>query len=93
MIAAVAAAGLGLGLILLPSSASAGVVTSIRFATAGPVEVAFGDDWLLVLTVDSSFDDGPTLKLTPVDGTVDVYFSGIGGAYATGLAIQPDGNV
>lgn len=93
LVAAIAAALLGLSAILLPTAAYAGVVTSIKFTTTGPVEIGFGDDWLLVLTVDTTYEDGPTQKLGPTDGTVDVYFSGIGGAFATGLAIQPDGNV
>lgn len=93
LLAVAAAAVLGLGLLLVPSAASAAVATSIRFTTPGPLEVGFGEDWLMVLTIDSTYPDGPTLKLTPSDGTVDVYFSGIGGAYATALPIQPDGNV
>jgi hypothetical protein len=93
IVAAIAAAVLGVGMILLPSAAHAAAGTSIRFTTVGPVEVAFGEDWLLVLKVEYVSEDGPTFALGPADGTVDVYFSGIGGAYATGLAIQPDGNV
>ncbi len=91
--AVVAAGLLGLGGILLPTSASAGVVTSVSFVTAGPVEVEFGGDWVVQLAVESQYDEGPTLRLGPLDGTVDVYLSGIGGAFASGLPIQPDGSV
>lgn len=93
ILAAMAAVVLGVGIILVPSSASAAVTTTIAFATPGPVEIGFTDDWLIVLTVEAHYEDGPTVRLTPVDGTVDVYFSGIGGAYASGLGIQPDGTV
>jgi hypothetical protein len=93
VLAAVVAGLLGLGVILAPSAAVAEQTTSITFTTAGPLDVAFGEDWLMVLTVDSSYEDGPTLKLTTADGTVDVFFSGIGGAYVTALPIQPDGSV
>ena len=92
-VAAAAAAALGFSLLLVPSAASAAVVTTIAFETAGPVSVGFGDDWYLRLSVSSSYEEGPTLRLLPTDGTVDVYFSGIGGAFATALPIQPDGLV
>jgi len=91
--AAIAAAVLGVTVLLVPSSASAGVVTGIQFETSGPVSVDFGAQWQLTLSVTSSYEEGPTLRLLPADGTVDVYFSGIGGAFASGLAIQPDGLV
>ena len=91
--AAIAAAVLGVAVLLVPSSASAGVVTGIQFETSGPVSVDFGAQWQLTLSVTSSYEEGPTLRLLPADGTVDVYFSGIGGAFASGLAIQPDGLV
>ncbi len=92
-VAAVAATILGAAVLLMPASASAGVVTSIQFETSGPVTVDFGDPWQLTLSVTSQYEEGPTLRLLPADGTVDVYFSGIGGAFASGLAIQPDGLV
>lgn len=91
--AAVVAVALGAALILVPSSASAGVVTTVSFETEGPVSVAFGDEWFLRLSVTSSYEEGPTLRLGPNDGTVDVYFSGIGGVFAASLPIQPDGLV
>ncbi len=93
VLAAIAGGLLGFGLLLVPTAASAAVPTSIRFTTAGPIEIGFTDDWLIVATVEVSYEDGPTLRLTPADGTVDVYLSGIGGAYASGLPIQPDGTV
>lgn len=91
--AAIAAAALGAALILVPSSASAAVVTTIAFETAGPVTVSFGSDWFLRLSVTSTYDEGPTLRLGPSDGTVDVSFSGVGGVFAASLPIQPDGLV
>ena len=92
-VAAMAAAVLGAAVLLVPTSASAGVVTSIQFETSGPVSVAFGEEWQLALSVDSQYEEGPALRLLPSDGTVDVYLTGIGGAFASGLAIQPDGLV
>lgn len=91
--AAIAAAVLGAVLVLVPSSASAAIVTTVAFETEGPVSITFGDSWFLRISVTSTWDDGPTMRLGPNDGTVDVYFSGIGGAYATALPIQPDGLV
>jgi hypothetical protein len=93
VMAAIAAAALGAGLVVAPSAASAAVVTTIDFETQGPVTVGFGDDWFLRLSVTSSYDEGPTLRLGPNDGTVDVYFSGVGGIFAAALPIQPDGLV
>ena len=92
-IAAIAAAVVGGSLLLVPSAASAAVVTNIAFETEGPVTIGFGEDWYLRLSVSSTYEGGPTLRLLPTDGTVDVYFSGIGGAFATALPIQPDGLV
>lgn len=92
-ISVIAAVVLGAAVLLVPTSASAGVVTGIQFETTGPVSVEFGAEWQLALSVTSTYDEGPTLRLLPADGTVDVYFSGIGGAFASGLAIQPDGLV
>lgn len=74
-------------------AAAAGVDTAIVIETSGPIEIAFGEEWLIVLTVEVQYEGGPNLPLGPNDGTVDVYLSGIGGAYASGLAIQPDGRV
>jgi hypothetical protein len=87
------AVGIALGLVLVPSTAFAAVATHVDFETTGPLEVAFGEDWVVVLSVAVDYPDGPTFRLTPQDGTVDVYLSGIGGAYAHGLPIQPDGTV
>lgn len=92
-VAAIAAAALGAMLILVPTSASAAVVTTLAFETAGPVTVGFGSEWFLRLSVTSTYDEGPTLRLGPRDGTVDVSFSGIGGVFAASLPIQPDGLV
>ena len=92
-VAAIAAVVLGAAVLLVPASASAGVVTAIQFETPGPVTVEFGAEWQLTLSVTSRYEEGPALRLLPADGTVDVYFSGIGGAFASGLAIQPDGLV
>lgn len=91
--AAIAAAALGLAALIAPSSASAAVVTTVSFVTEGPVTVAFGEQWFLRLAVTSAYDEGPTLRLGPNDGTVDIYFSGIGGTFAAALPIQPDGLV
>ena len=52
--AAIVALGLGAGLVLLPTAASAAVVTSVEFETEGPVSVVFGEDWFLRLAVTSS---------------------------------------
>ena len=91
--AVIAAAALGTTLLFMPTAASAAVVTTVNFETEGPVTVAFGENWFLRLSVTSTYDEGPTLRLGPNDGTVDVYFSGIGGVFAASLPIQPDGIV
>lgn len=91
--AAIAAAALGIAVAAVPLSASAAVATTVEFTTAGPVSVAFGEEWSVELAVTTTYPDGPTLALGPNDGTVDVYFSGIGGAFATALPIQPGGLV
>lgn len=92
-LAAIAAVVLASTVLLVPSAASAAVVTTVTFETTGPVTVGFGDDWYLRLSVSTKYPDGPTLRLLPADGTVDVYFSGIGGTFAAALPIQPDGMV
>jgi hypothetical protein len=92
-VAAIAAALVAASVLVMPSAASAAVTTTVAFETAGPVSVAFGDEWYLRLSVTSSYEDGPTIRLLPTDGTVDVYFSGISGAFAAALPIQPDGLV
>ncbi len=91
--AGIAAAALGVLVLGVPASASAGVVTNITFAQPDPVAVDFGAEWNIVLVVGSEYDGGPNLRLTPTDGTVDVFLSGIGGPYASALPIQPDGTV
>lgn len=93
-IVALAAIALTGGVTLAANPAfAAGAKTAITFETPGPIEVGFGDDWLIVLNVEVRYQGGPTLPLGTNDGTVDVFFSGIGGAYADDLAIQPDGRV
>jgi len=84
--------GAAMSFVALPASA-AGVDTGLTFETAGPIEVSFGEEWLIVLNAEVRYEGGPNLPLGPGDGTVDVYFSGIGGAFATSLAIQADGRV
>ena len=93
-LAAIAAVfvGAAVSLVALPASA-AGVDTGLTFETAGPIEVSFGEEWLIVLNAEVRYEGGPNLPLGPGDGTVDVYLSGIGGAFATALAIQADGRV
>lgn len=92
-VAAAFATTLGAVLIALPTSASAAVSTTVAFESTDPVTVAFGENWNLTLSVSSTYDEGPTVRLLPTDGTVDVYFSGIAGPFAAGLPIQPDGLV
>ena len=82
-----------LGAAIAPTAASAASPTSIGFETAGPVEVDFGQDWLLVLTVSAVFGEGASAPLATRDGTVDVYLSGIEGVFAAALPIQSDGRV
>ncbi len=91
--AGIAAAALGAVVLVVPAAASAGVVTSVTFAQPDPVAVDFGTEWNIVLVVGSEYDSGPSLRLSPTDGTVDVFLSGIGGPYASALPIQPDGTV
>jgi hypothetical protein len=92
-VALAAAAVLGLATLLVPSVATAAGTTTITFTDTAPIEVPFGDAWLVTLEVDAVYPDGPTLHLGPQDGTVDVYLSGVAGVFAAGLAIQPDGKV
>jgi hypothetical protein len=85
-IAVLAALG---GAVLGPLSASAdGSSTTTAFVDTTPVTVAFGADWLITIKV--SVNDYP-VNLDNTYGTVDVYLSGINGAYATGLPLQPGG--
>ena len=91
VVAAIAAATFGTAIILAPSMASAGVTSTLAFETAGPVTVDFSQDWLITLSVSTTYEGGPTVRLGPNDGTVDVYFSGVGGVFSAGLPIQPDG--
>lgn len=93
--ASIAAITLGAMLVLVPASASADEPTAVEFETLGPVSVPFGDTWFLRLnaTVRYAGVEVPPQPLGPTDGTVDVFFSGISGAFATALPIQPDGRV
>jgi hypothetical protein len=85
-IAALAAIG---GALLWPISASAdGSSTTTAFVDTTPVTVSFGADWLITIKV--SVNDYP-VNLDNTYGSVDVYLSGINGAYATGLPLQPGG--
>ena len=91
--AVVGAAAIALGVVLTPIAAHADGPTTIEFTETTPISVDFGEKWSLSLVVATQYEGGPNLRLGVVAGTVDVYLSGIAGAYATGLPIQPDGLV
>jgi hypothetical protein len=92
VLALAAVLGMAASLLFAASPTSAAVPTAIAFQTTGPVQVDFGGDWVIVMTVDAQYDDQVD-RLGDSDGTVDVYLSGIGGAYASALPIQADGTV
>jgi hypothetical protein len=77
------------GAVLGPLSASAdGASTTTSFVDTTQVSVDFGADWLITIKV--SVNDFP-VNLDNTYGAVDVYLSGINGAYATGLPLEPGG--
>jgi hypothetical protein len=86
--AVLALVALQLGLAAAPAFAEA---SQISFVTASPVETAFGGNWNVQLSVRYSFQ--PTVPIPPDQATVDVFLSGLDGAFATRLPIQPDGSV
>lgn len=101
-----AAAALGIVLASAPLAASqahAETPTSVTFATDAITVAEFGADWVVELAVshqyDYCYDDcgpgnpGSSTAAAPTAGTVDVYLSGIGGAFAKDLPIQTDGTV
>jgi hypothetical protein len=81
-----------LAVVLFPTPAFAATKTEIAFTSASPVDVQFGQDWSLVLRVQSKEGDY-RVPLGEADGTVDVYVSGIGGIFAEELPIQVGGFV
>ena len=91
--AGISAAVLAVGMLMVPVSASAAVPTEIAFVDPAPLTKDFGGDWLIQLTVQTRYDATTVAKLTATEGTVDVYLSGIAGAYAATLPIQADGTV
>ena len=86
------AAVLGLQLALAASPASADVGTSIEFTTTSPVQVAFGENWVIQATTQAIYLDGAFPGTTGL-GTVDVFLSGMAEPFSTGLPIQLDGAV
>lgn len=79
--------------VLAPSAAQAAQPTTIAFVGETAVAAPFASDWNVVVAVSVQYDDGTPRRLDTTDGTVDVYASGISGAFATALPIQPDGLV
>jgi len=93
-IGVVSAALLGFAAILAPVAANAAQPSSIQFTGEQTVTADFGDSWSFTLAVTAGyFDEETLLRAAPTAGTVDVFLSGIGDAYATDLPIQPDGLV
>lgn len=88
-----AAVGMSTALALVPSAAVAAVPTAIEFTSTEPVTAQFGEAWSTSLVLTTTYPDGPVMRLTPVDGTVDVYLSGIGEPFAAALPIEQDGTV
>ena len=83
---------LGLQLAVGVAPASADVGTSIEFTSASPVQVAFGENWVIQATTQAIYLDGAFPGTTGL-GTVDVFLSGIAEPFSTGLPIQLDGTV
>jgi hypothetical protein len=86
----IAVLGLQLAVGVAPSSADG--TTTIEFTTASPVQVAFGENWVVQATTQAVYLDG-AFAGNPALGTVDVFVSGTEEPFATALPIQDDGMV
>lgn len=92
-LSAALAGALALAAVAVASDAAHGAegqATTTNFATPSLAPIAFGDDWLAEATIILSSTGAPVAS---TDGTVDVYVSGLAGAYATGVPIQAGGTV
>jgi hypothetical protein len=65
--------------------------SQLAFVTASPVETAFGGNWNVQLSARYAFQ--PSVPIPSDQATVDVFLSGIDGAFASRLPIQPDGSI
>lgn len=86
--AVLALVALQLGFGAAPAFAEA---SQLSFVTTSPVQTAFGGNWNVQLKAVYSFQ--PSVPIPANQATVDVFLSGIDGAYASRLPIQPDGSV
>jgi hypothetical protein len=89
--AALAVAGIGLGgalVVAAPAHADDYMTTTTEFVTTSIEPVAFGEQWLAESKVVLNGSGAPA---GPTDGTIDFYLTGIGGAFASAVPIQPGG--
>lgn len=92
-IAVMCAAILGFGALAAPTPASAAVPSSIEFLGPSSITAEFGSPWSFTLAVKTYYDRPEGMRAGPTDGTVDIFLSGVGDAFATDLPIQADGLV
>jgi hypothetical protein len=86
----VAILGLQLAVGVAPASADEG--TTVEFTTPSPVQVAFGENWVIRAATQAVYLDG-SFPGTPTLGTVDVFLTGMDEPFLTALPIQEDGSV
>jgi hypothetical protein len=81
---------LGLSLAAAAPAMADGAPSAIAFTTASPVQTAFGGNWIVTAYARYADIDYPLPGST---ATVSVFVAGQPDALATGLPIQPDGEV
>jgi hypothetical protein len=88
-----AAITVGLALVFVaPLSAQADDKTSIAFTGETNVTVDYGSPWFFSLGTTVKYG-GVSVPLSPRDGSVDIYLTGVGGTFLSNLPIQPGGAV
>lgn len=94
--AAILTVALGAPLVLT-TSASAAATTSVTFVGETTASAAFGADWSFAVDTTQLVPGGwegesvRVAALGPTSGTISVTVSGVGGTFASGIPIQPDG--
>ena len=83
----------GASVMSLPLAAHAALATTIQFVDTTPQVVEYGDAWSFTAVTSIDYGGGIASVPDPTLGTVSVTLTGIGGDFATGLPIQPDGRV
>jgi len=83
--------------LFLTSSASAAATTSVSFVGETTASVPFGSDWSFAVDTTQLLPSGwegestRVAALGPTSGSISVTVSGVGGTFASGIPIQPDG--